>query len=589
MADPVLDAIDRKKQVLSTIESGLKTATETVVPFVKEDIIDPLADTFWGRVAKNAAMSGIEFLDPVLRQLDRPQNALQGYVAEGTEGLRKGWSQEQDYSFSEAIPEDFKGQYPYISGALSGTADFLGDPTMLVGGMLTKGAQKVIPNSAMKGNWAGGTSNYIVGHYADPDKAKKPTLAEKAIGVPLLKAKKIPVTDPRVQRVSRKVKGLADWGATGALGLVDSLLNPYSRALYGETGLNRRNQQLVLKNLEEGTNRGIDKAMAQAIYGTYMPLQARRTGPLAPELQAISDYSNVQNSRKFSKEAFIEGANKASFTLSQDGKKTRKIATPKKDLEFAYDYIEKAWKIDPENTSIVFKRPSGNSGEHLKDVAKKSPLNAAVRNVFLDLQAKNIKPTIENLFENLSQESIRRAEKNKRLPEYSDGREAGFKVLNPDIEHVKKNGLWLQSSFIGEAVVEGGVNVITKVLPNGRAISFISDVHDFAEKIPVVGPALGKLLPETNIAVVGPLHTDILGTKWADRKREALGLENPEKVKITEKKDPNIANAEEILRNYVNVRPSNLGVAAEIAKLTGKGMLTGSVAQNLQDTFQEPQ
>ena len=73
MADRVLDTIDRKKQVLTAVESGLKTATETVVPFVKEDIIDPLANTFWGRVASGAAD---RLLRPGRRDDSRPSGRV---------------------------------------------------------------------------------------------------------------------------------------------------------------------------------------------------------------------------------------------------------------------------------------------------------------------------------------------------------------------------------------------------------------------------------------------------------------------------------------------------------------------------------
>ena len=589
MADPVLDAIDRKKQTLSTIESGLKTATETVVPFVKEDIIDPLADTFWGRVLKDAAVSGIEFLDPVLSQFDRPQNALQGYVAEGAEGLRKGWSQEQDYSFSEVIPEDFKQQYPYISGALGGTADFLVDPTMLVGGMLTKGAQKVIPNSSMKGNWAAGAPNYIEGYYGDPSPSIKPTRMERALVEPVLKRQGINPTDTRVQTAARKTKGAAQWlGQSGMNALVDTFYPP-ARALYGETGINKSSQRRVKNLVEKQSGRDTQKAVAQAIYNSYIPLQTKRTGPLAPELQAISDYSNVQNSKKLSLETFTEGADKTSFSFT-DGNKTRKVNTPKKDMEFAYEYIKQAWDLDPENTSLLFKKPTGSSGNHLNDLAKKSPINSKVRQVFIGFENNKIKPSVSNLFESLSKEADRIKLKNESLPKNSPSKEKSFKVLNPDAEHAKKNGLWLQSSFVGDAVVEGGVNVITKVLPSGRAISFISDVHDFLEKTPVVGKQLGKLFPETNLAVVGPLHQDIMGTKWASKAREKAGLA-PEtnRREFSLDTDPTRRSSKDVLQDYVNVKPSNLGVAAETAKLAGRGMLTGSLAQNLQDTFQEPQ
>jgi len=577
MADRVLETIDRKKQVLTAVESGLKTATETVVPFVKEDIIDPLADTFWGRVASGAAGSVLGALEPVFNQIDRPQNALQGLAAEGMMGLKKGWSQERDYGFAEALPEDFRQQYPYISGTVGGIADIFADPTIVAGGALTKAGQKVIPNSAMKGNWAAGSPNYIDGYYADPDPTREASRFEKLLGKAAIAVKKGESTDENIQRAARKGKGAASWLATSGMNALMDTLDPYSRALYGETGINRSSQRRVENLVEKGSGRETEKAVAQAIYNSYIPLQTRRVGPLAPELQEISNYANVQNSRKMSLEDFKEGAKKSSFTVTGENKKPRKAQTPEKDIEFAYEYIKQAWKLDPENTSMLFKKPIGDSGEHLKNVAHKSPINPNVRKVFVNLESKKIKPTVENLFEELSKQSARIKAKNEKLPKNSTKRERPFTVLNPSVEHAKKNGLWLQGSFVGTAVVEGGVNVITKVMPSGRAISFVSDVHDFLEKMPVVGKQLERVFPETNLAVVGPLHQDIMGTKWAANLRDKAGLSSSKKRDNISYNTSSSRDSKEVLQDYVNVKPSAKGVAAETAKVAGRGMLTGGV------------
>lgn len=577
MADPVLDTIDRKKQLLTSVESGLRTVSEDILPFVKERVIDPLTDNPYAGAIGWAASSALEPLQPVFNQIDRPQNALQGLAAEGMMGLKKGWSQERDYGFSEALPEDFRQQYPYISGTIGGIADVFADPTIVAGGALTKAGQKVIPNSAMKGNWAAGSPNYIEGYYGDPTPDVKPTRLEKAIAKPILEKKGINPTDTRIQTAARKGKGAAQWAAQSAMNMANDLLNPYARALYGETGINRSSQRRVENLVEKGSNRDTQKAVAQAIYNSYIPLQARRQGPLSPELQEISNYSNVQNSKKMSIETFKEGADKTSFSFT-DGNKTRKVNTPKKDMEFAYEYIKQAWDLDPENTSLLFKRPTGSSGNHLSDLAKKSPLNSKIRDAFIGLEKNKTKPSVENLFESLTQESNRIKMRNQKRPKNSPNKETGFKVLNPDVEHAKKNGLWLQSSFVGDAVVEGGVNVITKVMPSGRAISFISDVHDFLEKAPVIGKPLGKLLPETNLAVVGPLHQDVLGTKWASKAKGKAGLKQDDSRRdFSLDTDPTRRGSKEVLQDYVSVKPSAKGVAAETAKVAGRGMLTGGV------------
>ena len=590
MADSVLDTIDRKKQVLTAVESGLKTTVETSGDIARAAVSDPstqyklflldqLSKSGVGRAASSAAGALFDFVAPVLNQIDRPQNALQGAAVEGMEGLKKGWSQEQDYRFAEALPEDFRQQYPYISETVGGVADIVVDPTIAFGGALNKAGQAVIPNSALRGNWAAGAPNYIDGYYADPDPKKKASGFEKLLGKAAVAVKQGESTDANIQRAARKTKGAVGWaGRSGINALLDTL-NPAARALYGETGINRSSQRRVKNLVEKGSKRDIEKAVGQAIYNSYIPLQTRRIGPLAPELQEISNYSNVQNSRKMSLDAFKEGADKTSFSLVGEGKKTRQAKTPEKDIEFAYEYIKQAWKIDPENTSILFKRPTGSSGPHLNDAAKKNPINAKVRKVFVGLQSKKVKPTVENLFESLSKESARIEAKNQNLPKNSTKREKPFTVLNPSIEHARENGLWLQSTFVGDAMVEGGVNVITKLMPSGRSISFISDVHDFLEKAPVIGKPLGRAFPETNLAVVGPLHVDIMGSDWAANAREKAGLGKSNRMELSYDK-PARGKAKEALQDYVSVRPSAKGVAAETAKVAGRGMMTGGLAAN---------
>jgi hypothetical protein len=230
-------------------------------------LLDQLSKSGVGRAASSAAGALFDFVAPVLNQIDRPQNALQGAAAEGMEGLKKGWSQEQDYRFAEALPEDFRQQYPYISETVGGVADIVVDPTIAF-------------------EWA---------------------------------------------------------GQAGINALLDTL-NPAARALYGETGINKSSQRRVKNLVEKGSNRDTQKAVAQAIYNSYIPLQTRRVGPLAPELQEISNYSNVQNSRKMSLDAFKEGADKTSFSLVGEGKKTRQAKTPEKDIEFAYEFLRSAFK-----------------------------------------------------------------------------------------------------------------------------------------------------------------------------------------------------------------------------------------------------
>lgn len=85
-------------------------------------------------------------------------------------------------------------------------------------------------------------------------------------------------------------------------------------------------------------------------------------------------------------------------------------------------------------------------------------------------------------------------------------------------------------------------------------------------------------MPETNLAVVGPLHQDVLGTKWASKAKGKAGLKQDENRRdFSLDIDPTRRSSKEVLQDYVSVKPSAKGVAAEAAKVAGRGMLTGGV------------
>ena len=68
-------------------------------------------------------------------------------------------------------------------------------------------------------------------------------------------------------------------------------------------------------------------------------------------------------------------------------------------------------------------------------------------------------------------------------------------------------------------MLKGGINgLLMKVMPNGRAVAFMSDKHDFLEKLPVVGKILEKALPRELMAISGPMHLDLMGRKDGQEK-----------------------------------------------------------------------
>jgi hypothetical protein len=206
----------------------------------------------------------------------------------------------------------------------------------------------------------------------------------------------------------------------------------------------------------------------------------------------------------------------------------------------------------------VFKEPSGGrSGDHLKDLAFKHPANKHIRKIIAEHKGKL---TVEQMWQ--------------KLKDISE-KEGTFKV-SQTLDEVKKEGLWVQAGMKGTAVVEGGVNGLMKILPNGRAIGFMSDKHDFLEKLPVVGKALEKALPNEMMAISGPMHLDLMGTKWAEQALEKAGKPVKKRSRNRPVQRADRPEAGEVLNKYVAARPTAGSVVRGLDPMTGTGLLAST-------------
>ena len=84
--------------------------------------------------------------------LDRPSNALQGLFVDGTEGLKRGWNQEENYDFEQMHDRELAEKGYYERGNLDrlkyvafGAGNLLTDPVNLLGiGLVQKGAKGIV-------------------------------------------------------------------------------------------------------------------------------------------------------------------------------------------------------------------------------------------------------------------------------------------------------------------------------------------------------------------------------------------------------------------------------------------------------------
>jgi len=262
-------------------------------------------------------------------------------------------------------------------------------------GAVTKPLMK-LRDPELRGNVLAGQSNYIDNYYA-PSADVTPTALEKKVAEKYLKFKGRDTKPAMIDRTAQAGRGMLKWAADAPANVLDAALNPVSRALFKETGINRRSQQKIRKLLMEGSedpkqlSRLLDKATAQGIYMMHTGQQAGRLGKLSPELEELASYSYLGDAYvPATKENFLKGV-KQTETL-RDGKK---LYVPPKDLETAYSFFEKNFNLR-DGAKLVIKQPTGKSGNHLGDLVTKNPTNAAGRKAAEKMKKAGMKRTPNN-------------------------------------------------------------------------------------------------------------------------------------------------------------------------------------------------
>jgi hypothetical protein len=564
MADSVLDTIDRKKQDISSYEknaSSFSSDENVMDDGMFKTVVDTIvyAHPLYGDMYSNAR-------NKLMDIIDRPLNAAQGAAAEGIEGAKKGIAGEVDYSYLDAMSPEFKSQNPKTASSLAFAGDLVLDPLNLVGaGLFTKGTQALkkmgLGAEQMKGGILSSASNYIKNWYGPTDivpftdkeliqkervikgkdwTAKKiDELKEKgSFLVDKFKLDKVRAKLPDTQTAEeadnfyRKVKGVTEWGTKAIDPVIQILFSPQARALYKEKGINVGSQQNVrreLKQMDEADkalealearainisdpkelekiaaerkrltrvySRSKEKAVAQVGFNSHITVQADRTGNIDDSIKAFKETSSLTGYVPFNKEWFKQAIENTQSTLtfgSGRNKKVENLRITDKSLDFAVDTIKNTWKKVglKENAKLMVKVANSTAGNHISDVVSKNPTQQVAKKVFIDFKTNNQAPTIDSLYDKLSNQA-----KNSKV----------------NVVGKTDEGVWVQTSKVGGAVIEGGINILTLVTPSGRTVSFMSDQHNFLENLPAVGKLLGKSLPVDEISISQPIFGDLLET-----------------------------------------------------------------------------
>ena len=423
--------------------------------------------------------------------------------------------------------------------------------------------------------------NYIKNYYGpEIDTLKEmPANFEQLTNVLLKQGVKGVKTKKEAFTLAQQLTGVADWAIKGVKGGFKSIVNPKARALYDKHGINKYSQDVVKDEMKLYTaakkrgdtdvaNRHREKAIAQINYNKYITEQSARKGKVATVLNNVLKSVSYGGMQDLSKQNYIKSAGKQKVTNSRQPRKGQKHDVPleasEADLSYAYDTALKAWGIpDVPSNRLVVKRNTGQGGNHGSDAAaNKNKVNRYLRGVYVDGGTM----TPEEIFTDLSSLLPNGKTKAKSL---------GIVINSKSLEEVTSKGLWLSGSQKGSGVVEGGINVLTKVLPNRRSMNFVSDEHDFLEKVPVAGKILGQALPNREFTLTPPSYVDLRNKKVKT------------KEKASERKREDIYNLDEgqggvvsdqDIEDYMNARGSRAGIAAQVAvKMPAEALYGASV------------
>ena len=413
-------------------------------------------------------------------------------------------------------------------------------------------------------------SNYIPNHYTPSVKNLKDMPKEfKSLTDKLLEYKVKGVkTEKEAFYLAQKLTGDSKWAVNGVVGGINSIFNPKARALYDKHGINSSSQAIVKQEraLEAAArkrgdtavaNRHKEKAIAQINYNKYITAQTGFKGEVSKAMDDVLESVSWGGMQPLTKKNYIDSAKKQQNTIvtkDSNGQEIRtNLAASDADLSFVYEQAQKLWSM-PVNkgNKLVVKRNTGIGGNHGSDaIANKNKVHKYMRKLYA---SDGITDPMEiyNHLKSLSKEDFPK----------------GVVLLNKSAEDVALNGLWLSTSHVGSAVVEGGVNVMTKILPNQRAMSFVSDVHDFLEKVPVLGKVLEKALPNGEMSITPPIFSDLRlpDVKKADTKGPVTSLNPNQSGKVTD----------EMLDAYTQQGVSRMQVAAQVPKMLGQSAIIGN-------------
>lgn len=467
-----------------------------------------------------------------------------------------------------------EGMNPHLYAAGNTMLDLVADPLNFVGaGLVGRGlstARKLSGPQSLKGNALSSAPNRIPNFYGPSGEAQVGPVSnflfenqEKLPGPLKRKIGAIP-KEQDAANLMEKITSFGDWAMGSAADAVANTVSPSARATYRTTGINRQTQNKA-RQAQSGVSRDERAGVAQAQANTLIADQAGRKGPVSPDLRDIQRRSYLTEPTPLKEGTYTDLVqnNNLQGTYAATGKP---IEIPKEDLDLIDEHIRTVWKGpdgkpigNAEGAHIRIKASGAGAnyrtGNHLSDFANKSKVMPPMKNLFKD---GPLEP--EDLWKKMKALSDANRKYNSGLKDKHTTRKFVLSEKSDTWEKAQENGVWITGSFVGDAITEGGVNYVTKVNPSGRIMTVVSDEHNFLEKVPGVGTAVTRALPNRSLSATAPMIFD--ATKKAPKTTGAK-IDKPE------------ADTIESLDRIAKAKPSKEALRAERQINTGAGMITG--------------
>ena len=479
----------------------------------------------------------------LMENIDRPSNALQGLAVGGIEGLKRGWSQEENYDFEQLGNRELakkgwserkglrEGSFEKGSYLLSGAANLIFDPiNVLPLGMIAKGIKGAgkavkaganVEKGAMKGALPSSVPNYIQGRYNKPtartvevvDKIQGGLLSDALrfttphqrnmlVGADMMLSKHL-VDTPRY-KMAKAVTGHIKTGGIGLKNYMKMMADPEARALYRSEGINKY-MLTDAKMLSNKPDKEIE-LVHRAFYNAHILEQSGKVGGK----QLLKDFSSLLGVHGY------QPYTKGSYRKLSKGHGGGVGQATKSEHKYIEDHITNVWKDkgglpwrkgvpfgEAKNTKIFIKRGhGGKGGDHYNDITMRNQSFGDMARILGDSKPKNLEE-LKKILDNGEYTSA------KTKPSYTVDEKTG--------------NVWAHFKDKGSSITEGGTNVLLGIKPSGKFVMTISDEHNFLESIPIIGYAISKILPNRLLAVTTPMVDDIRKFK-----HKTMGVPKPD-------------------------------------------------------------